>query len=211
VALPDDTALDDHLKALLDEMADTVGSATTVQVHDGLVARADFDNTRITYDPAYSANSANTDDVPYRTACVLHEIMHFSVEWQYNPRPLAGSPGDVGLESINYHYAAGPAYQYAAQGNTVRANLQQIGTVAAADPALTAAIRAHVAGRLAYGDATPHVHYDTVLLDLLVYLRLKNRAASRTYRYLRLLSEEAKDRRFTNAGGPVPAAPAPPP
>ena len=89
-ALPDDNLLDDHLRALLDELADALGSVATVQVHDGLVARADFDGTRITYDPAYTANTANTDDVPYRTACILHELMHFSVEWQYNPHAPAG-------------------------------------------------------------------------------------------------------------------------
>lgn len=207
-ALPDDNLLDDHLRGLLDEMADALGSLTTVRVNNGLVARADFATTRVTYDPAYTANTPNTDDAPFRTACILHELMHFSVEWQYT-HPPAGSPLAAGLESVNYHYGAAAAYHYAAQGNTVRANLQQIGALAAADPSLNAAVRAHVAGRLTYGDATPHVHYDTVLLDLLVYLRLKNLAASRTYRYISLLSEEAKDRRFNPAGGPVPAAPPP--
>jgi hypothetical protein len=56
---------------------------------------------------------------------------------------------------------------------------------------------------------TPNVHYDTVLLDLLVYLRLKNLAASATYRYISRLSDEARDRRTNSGGGPVPAAPAP--
>lgn len=205
-ALPDDDQLDMHLNALLDEMAGVVGTVTTTRLTDGQVAHADFATTSVTYDRAYTTGDAVTDQAPFRTACILHELMHFSVDRHYTHAP--GLDGQY-WQSVNFHYAAAAASGFAAQSQTIGANLGRIQTLAAADTVLTAAVRAHVDKRLVYGIVTPHVHYDTILLDLLVYLRLKNLAASPTYRYVQSLSEEALDRRTSSDRDPVPAAPPP--
>jgi hypothetical protein len=207
-ALPDDNQMDDHLNELLDEMSGVVGTVTATLLHDGQVAHAHFGNTSVTYDPAYTAGSANTDDAPFRTACILHELMHFSVDRHYT-KPPALLAADMPWESVNFHYGAAAASSFATQSGTVTANLQLVDNLAQADNSLNAAVRAHINGRLIYGMVTPHVHYDTVLLDLLVYLRLKNLAASRTYAYISRLSQEARERRTDSHTATVPAAPAP--
>jgi hypothetical protein len=207
-ALPADNLMDKHLNDLLDEMAGVVGTVTTTLMHDGLVAQAHFANTSVTYDPAYTAGSANTNDAPFRTACILHELMHFSVDRHYT-HPPALLAAAMPWQSFNFHYGAAAASSFGAQSVTVTANLQLIDNLAQVDNALNAAVRAHINARLVYGMVTPHVHYDTILLDLLAYLRLINLATSRTYGYISRLSQEALERRTDSTTATVPPAPPP--
>ena len=205
--LPDDNQMDQHLNDLLDELAGLIDDITFTRTTDGYVAEAHFqvEGPSITYDPAYTADSPDTDDMPFRTACLLHELMHVSVDRQYTHPP---GPEGAYWRSYNLHYGVGAVYGFVAQTNTIMANLERIRTKATSEGALSQAVRRHIGRRLDYAVVTPHVHYDTVLLDLLVYLRLKGLAGSQTYRYISGLSQEARDRRTDSEGGPVPPAPA---
>ncbi|MFG2474059.1 hypothetical protein [Streptomyces fagopyri] len=207
-ALPDDAPDEPHFSELLDECAGLLNAITFTKKTDGAVAQATFGaHPLVTYDPAHSSQRPTTDDAPFRTASILHEIMHVSVDLLYR-KP--DDPSDAAYwRSVNFHYSPAPAAAFAQQTTTVSANLEKIAARATADPKVDAALRAHIGRRVEYGLATPNVHYDTVLLDLLTYLRLKGHTGKDTlFGYLTRLSQEALDRRTDPKGGPVPVAPA---
>ncbi|WP_405557979.1 hypothetical protein OHV08_29385 [Streptomyces canus] len=82
--LPGDLHTESHFSALLDECTALLGHIEFIETHDGLTAAATVGkNSRVTYDPAFSAGREYTDDGPSRTASLLHEIMHVSTYERY--------------------------------------------------------------------------------------------------------------------------------
>lgn len=208
-ALPDDANAEPHFSALLDECDRLIPEITFTGKTGGQIADATVgdDTATVTFDPNHVGGNAYTEDVPFRTACLLHEIMHVSAERHYRrpPQPELRGP----WRTVNFHYGTGAASTFAAQCDTITANIGRIRARMAADNTLNANLRTHITSRLDYGEVSPNVHYDTVLLDLLVYLRLKGHGqANLLFAYLTKLSQEAMDRRTDPKGGPVPAAPA---
>lgn len=207
-ALPDDAADEPHFSELLDECAGLLDAITFTKKADGAVAQATVGaHPLVTYDPAHSSQQPTTQDAPFRTASILHEIMHVSVDLLYR------KPDDpteaVYWQSVNFHYSTLPTAGFVQQATTVYANLEKIAARATADSKVDASLRAHINRRVEYGLATPNVHYDTVLLDLLAYLRLKGHTRKDIlFGYLTRLSQEALNRRTDPKGGPVAAAPA---
>jgi hypothetical protein len=199
--LPDDDQMDQHLNDLLDELAALIDQIKFIKKTDGLVAQAHFlpGSIEITYDSDFTTGNPSTDDIAMRTACLLHELMHVSVDQCYIKPP--GEEAQY-LRSFNFHYGTDAAHKFATQCDTITKNLEWIRVEAESDSGVKAA-HEHINGRLDYGVATPSVHYDTVLLDLLVYLRLKRLHDSQTYKYLSTLSQEAQHRRRTGDRSPV--------
>ncbi|MFD0307471.1 hypothetical protein [Streptomyces sp. NPDC127119] len=205
-ALPDDASDEPHFAELLDECAALIDEITFTKKNDGFVAQATMGtHPLVTYDPAYSSGEATTDDVPFRTASILHEIMHVSVDKLYD-KPTDPSEKTY-WQSVNFHYATTAGSSFAEQSQTVTENLQKVMARATADSKVDTTLRSHIERRYIYGCAGPHVHYDTVLLDLLVYLRLKGHSKKNVlFAYLTKLSQEARNRRMDSKGGPVPPA-----
>ncbi|MBQ0847361.1 hypothetical protein ACFU96_31365 [Streptomyces sp. NPDC057620] len=205
-ALPDDASDEPHFAELLDECAALIDEITFTKKNDGHVAQATMGaHPLVTYDPAYSSGEATTDDVPFRTASILHEIMHVSVDKLYD-KPTDPSE-KIYWQSVNFHYATTAGSSFAEQSQTVTENLQKVMARATADSKVDTTLRSHIERRYIYGCAGPHVHYDTVLLDLLVYLRLKGHSRKNVlFAYLTKLSQEARNRRMDSKGGPVPPA-----
>ncbi|WP_328498922.1 hypothetical protein OHS59_43855 [Streptomyces sp. NBC_00414] len=195
--LPGDLPTEPHFSALLDECTALLGHIQFIETHDGLTAETTVGkNSRITYDPAFSAGRAYTDDSPWRTAALLHEIMHVSTYEQY-VKPTDPQTLPHWLHTT-FDYSDEPGCQLKDQVAVVEANLTSLHKRALADKELDVALRAHVAWRFEYAFVTSLSHYDTVLLDLLVYLRLKGYTHKNPfYAYVTQLSEEARERRIS--------------
>ncbi|WP_427925000.1 hypothetical protein [Streptomyces sp. cg40] len=198
--LPGDLHTESHFSALLDECTALLGHIDFIETHDGLTAAATVGkSSRVTYDPAYSAVAAGytyTDDGPWRTASLLHEIMHVSTYEQYVKPTDPKVVRDWLQATFDYSDKAG--CQPKDQLNAVEANLTSLHNLALADKELDKDLLAHVTWRYQYAMASSLVHYDTVLLDLLVYLRLKGYTLkNQFYAYVTKLSEEARERRIS--------------
>jgi hypothetical protein len=134
-------------------------------------------------------------DQEYLIASILHELMHVTVEEHYDK---AGLPATF---SINYNLPHGMNVgnqldQFLDdQEDILDENLNDAEAVVKQDTSLTTPMKTHVLGRLNYAIGQKDVHYDTVLGDILVYMELKGASSSPTFRFIRRLSEEARDRR----------------
>ncbi|NJQ00969.1 hypothetical protein [Streptomyces zingiberis] len=200
--LPIDPKVPDHLSRLFDDCDAQLRRVRLVEQHDGQAARTALAaagapvDAEITYDPNHSHGKKFTQDRPFRTACLLHELMHVIVSRKYS-RP-AGAAGDARL--INFHYAADGEVGH--QARIVDSNFERLVTTVRQDRNLTGEQRGHVIDRLEnYAMAQATVHNETVVLDLLVYLKLlRVSPGSATFAHLTRLSEEALERR--EEGGP---------
>ncbi|MGY0489469.1 hypothetical protein [Streptomyces sp. WG-D5] len=195
--LPGDLHAESHFSALLDECTALLGHIEFVEMHDGLTAAATVGkNSRVTYDPAFCAGRPYTDDGPWRTASLLHEIMHVSTYEQY-VKPTDPQVLHDWLQAT-FDYSDQAGCQPKDQLTAVEANLTSLHNRALADKELDDALRAHVTWRFEYAMVSSLVHYDAVLLDLLVYLRLKGHTRKKNpfYAYVTRLSEEARERRI---------------
>ncbi|MBQ0864058.1 hypothetical protein [Streptomyces sp. RK75] len=192
--LPDDTNEYDHLSQIFDECNAIAPHILFTPNHDGNAAQTTLregerEYAEITFDPGYSIDKF-TADVYFRTACVLHEIMHVIVSRKYH-RPANLSPED---RLINFHF--GNDADVRRQSANVVANFEKAIRIADSDPKVRdRPLHDHLFGRLEYGLVTPHVHNETVVLDLLVYMKLQGFDKNATYMYLTSLSEEAMERR----------------
>ncbi|MEV7139364.1 hypothetical protein [Streptomyces tauricus] len=207
-ALPDHTPDEPHFAELMAECAALLDGINFVKTSDKLVALASWtaEGPKITYDPAFSAEDPHTEDAPFRTACILHEIMHVSVDNLYEPHPQPAERKH--WRSFNFHYTSSAGEDFDKQCTTASDNLLKIQTRAGADPTLDPALRGHINGRIEYGLPSSHTHYDTILLDLLVYLRVKGHTSKNTFfAYLTKLSQQARTHRLDPKHGPVPVAP----
>ncbi|MEU5221943.1 hypothetical protein AB0G55_04655 [Streptomyces toyocaensis] len=194
--LPDDSEMSDHLCLLLDECAGLISNVTFTPKSDGQAARLWLGPMEITYDPKYSYGKTYTVDVAFRTSCILHELMHLSVNKKYH-RPAGG--GDA--ELVNFNFSTDD--QVAGQSDIARQNLERLLNVANGDSKLAKTpLLDHFRVRIEYGSGYPMCEYDTVLLDLLSYARLQGVDAqnSRACVYVTMLSEESEKRRIEGCG-----------
>lgn len=199
--LPADNQMDQHLNDLLNELAVLIEPIMFIKETGGQAAHAHFytDRIEITYDPNYTAERSHTDDVAMRTACLLHELMHVRVDQCYI-KPPGEEARDWRSNNLNY---STDNNEICAQLAMIEKSLAQIKGRVVSDGTVEDA-HEHINWRLEYAMATPNVHYDTILMELLVYLRLKKLHTSETYRYLSAFSQEARDRRCrTGNRGPV--------
>ncbi len=163
----------------------------------GRVAEADFNpnpppNYVLEYDP-------NWVDQNYLISSILHELLHVSVDRNYN---RGGLGGGMGLDFKNMNFPTGlvgPAIgaEMNAQDAILLQNLNDAVTVATNDGTLGMAMRNHILNRLNnYAIVAPGVHYDTVLADIMAYMELNGVTAGSTYSFIRRLVRESTDRRL---------------
>lgn len=197
--LPDDNSFDDHIISLLDEAEMIIPAITFERDNNGEAGRIHFPGPRVTYDPSASLGSGAADAKPFRTAALLHEIMHATCDKRYVKPAWAAAD----LYGRNFHVPptlttgdeVGESLR--AQQDIVDANYDRAAGVLDRDSSkvIDKRMRAYITERFTYGRGMPDVHYDTVLFELLVYMSLKKAQATPTFRYLEKLSEEAADRR----------------
>ncbi|MFE1798503.1 hypothetical protein ACFW9L_20395 [Streptomyces sp. NPDC059517] len=208
-ALPDNTPDEPHFTELIDECAQLLHTINFVKVQDKQVAHATFPaaGPKITYDSTFTMGNANIDEAAFRTACILHEIMHVSVDSLYEQHP---DPNERGVwRSYNFHYTSSQGKNLDKQCEIAEANLLKVKAFVAADNSLPIEVRDHIDGRVEYGLPTAITHWDTVLFDILVYLRILGYTSKNiSFAYLTKLSQQAKTHRLDPNRGPMPVAPA---
>ncbi|WP_433501160.1 hypothetical protein ACQP1K_13125 [Sphaerimonospora sp. CA-214678] len=197
--LPDDDEIDEHLAELLDEVSLAIPGITFEKDAKGEAGRVHFSShgPKITFDPKATLGSGHADPQTFRTAALLHEVMHVICDHGYEKPPVDG------LYGRNFHID-----RNAADDDAIGESLRKQQDIADANYARAVAkleadrskvisenIRKYLGERFVYGRAQPDVHYDSVLFELLVYLTLHRAQETPTFRYLRSLSVEATDRR----------------
>ncbi|MEV6317825.1 hypothetical protein [Streptomyces sp. NPDC051776] len=193
------------LAQLYDEAAGQMGGLPLKPVDDRQPAQARWsaeDGYWITYDPAYEPKSY-TDPGSFATATVLHELMHISTDKRY--RHIQ----DNDLKWVNFHLPGeadseelrGSMQKQMEAGEKNFGNLREILEQDARKGVLDRSVHEHLQDRITYGQATPHVHYDTVLTDIAAYMALNQKTDTDTYRYTAQLSQEAYNRRMNGAVG----------
>lgn len=175
------------------------------------------------------------NDATRYVGAILHEMMHVAAGLQFDTNVPGGSIGhaanmnlpigvgavedaEVGLTANQFDdVALGAGVQIA----TMMANWDTLRDEADDDlqnQDLQQRHRDFIHGRIDYAIQAPAIlaHYDTVLTDILYYLRSEGVAASRSYQYAHLMLTEANARRLAAVGPiqrinpippPVPAAP----
>jgi hypothetical protein len=146
-------------------------------------------------------------DPDYFDAAIIHELAHASAAEMYdrhgaNQAELQWAnmslPAAVGAVNPVTGLAQNQLLSMQAQIRTISANWTDLEAEALADNAdntFTAPQYAHVDGRIQYALSTAYVHNDTVLGDLMYWLRAKDLDGSRTYAFARRMLNEANDRR----------------
>ncbi|MFE1424752.1 hypothetical protein ACFW6C_04170 [Streptomyces fungicidicus] len=194
--LPDDSEMPDHLCSLLDECAGLISSITFTPKDDRQADRLWLGTMEITYDPKYSYDKPYTVDDAFRTSCILHELMHVSVNKKYSRPPEEGD-----AELVNFNFSTDD--QVGGQSEIARQNLGRLLNVVDSDRILAKTpLLDHFRTRIEYSLDYSMCEYDTVLLDLLSYARLQEVDAdsSRTCVYVTMLSEECEKRRIEGFG-----------
>jgi hypothetical protein len=144
------------------------------------------------YDPTWP-------DQQFLIASVLHELLHVSVDRNYE---RGGLGGGAGLDFANINFPAGLAgaaigAEMTAQDAVLTDNLNDAVAVATADTTLAGPMQIHILNRLNnYALVQPGVHYDTVLADIMAYMELNGVTAGATYNFIRRLVRESTDRRL---------------
>ncbi|MFE7029343.1 hypothetical protein ACFU9Y_03470 [Streptomyces sp. NPDC057621] len=208
-ALPDNTPDEPHFTELINECAQLIPTIKFVKLQDKQAARATFpaEGPKVTYDSTFTMGDPNIDEAAFRTACILHEIMHVSVDNLYEQHP---APEERRVwRSYNFHYTSSQGKDFDKQCETAEANLLKVRAFVATDNSLPIEVRAHINERVEYGLHDANTHWDTVLLDLLVYLHILGYTSKNiSFAYLTKLSQQAKTHRLDPNRGPMPVAPA---
>jgi hypothetical protein len=181
------------------------------------------------YDIVYGHRNEMRGDYLNETryvGAVLHEMMHIAAALQYAtnapPTGKVGHVANMNLPAPAPQAVLNPEFGLtdaqldaaAAQMNVIVANWDRLLAEADLDVQngdLSGAQRAAINGRRDYAIDLPGAlaHYDTVLFDLLYYLRAEGVAASRSYEYASRLLAEANGRRTTAVGAAAAVARAP--
>jgi hypothetical protein len=146
-------------------------------------------------------------DNDYFAGAVIHELVHAAASQQYDRH--GANADELVWANMNLPAAVGPVDpSNGLAGNqltflkrqiqTIRDNWNDLAAIALADRqsgSLTLTQANHVDSRIRYSLSTAFVHNDTVLGDLMYYLRAKNRANTDTYAFARRMLKEANDRR----------------
>jgi hypothetical protein len=146
-------------------------------------------------------------DADYYSGAIIHELAHAAASRMYDRS--GANQGDLIWGNINLPTPIGPvnpanglaANQQAAllnQMQTLDDNWTDLENELAADNnagTIVGAEHAHIGGRIQYALVTQYVHNETVLADVMYYLRAKGLDDSRTYRFARRMLKEANDRR----------------
>ena len=166
------------------------------------------------------------NDLTRYIGAILHEMMHITAALQYDTNTAAGVghlanmnlPAPVGVVApADAQFGLTPnqfddvALGAVAQMDIMSANWDHLSTEANLDRIngdLTPAQRDVINARIDYAKILPDglAHYDTVLFDILFYLRAEGAQASRSYDYANRMLTEANARRLA-AVGPVQAIP----
>jgi hypothetical protein len=188
---------DSHLYDLQDEAAAAMAFATPVEMHDGQAAQTRYvgpGRYEITYDPDY-VHPHPVHQGNYARASAMHEAMHVAVDRSYR------TPDHPDYRFMNMNLPAdGAGASVGPQLATIDSNLETLRNIALRDRGLSSMSRGHVLQRLDYAQAQPHVHYDTVLTDVVNYLSDEGERGTDTYREARVLSQEAFNRRHISNG-----------
>lgn len=146
-------------------------------------------------------------DSDYFIGAIIHELVHVASARMYR-RHGANGPG---LEFANMNLPAGTGTVDASIGmtknqldsrgrqmKTLESNWGDLEKKAGAENtsgAFTESIYEHLAARIRYAQSEPDVHNETVLADIMYYLRAKGLAGSDTYAFAKRMLKEANDRR----------------
>jgi hypothetical protein len=199
--LPGDDQLHEHLVTLLDEAEQVIPVITFERDNNGEAGRIHYlpAGPKVTYDPSANLASGAADAKPFRTAALLHEIMHVTCDQRYVKPAWAAAD----LYGRNFHILTTlttddqVGQSLRTQQDVIDANYDRAAGVLSRDSSkvIDKRLRDYITERFGYGRGMPDVHYDTVLLELLIYMTMKNAQETPTFRYLEKLSEEAAERR----------------
>ena len=185
----------DPAVSILFEEAEAYLSDVDVQIDNNMARPAAATQATVGLHPYILKYKATYPRQKYLLASILHELMHVTVEENYDK---AGLPATF---SINFNLPHGMGVgnnlnaHLDAQEDIIDENLADAKAVVNADNSLSGNMQAHIIERLDYAEGQKDVHYDTVLGDILAYMNLKGATDSPTFRFMRRLSEEARDRR----------------
>jgi hypothetical protein len=154
-----------------------------------------------------AANIGWNDD--YFAGSIIHELAHATVSEQY--RRNGANQGDLIWANLNLPVAAGVVNpltgmtpnqdaSYNGQHQTLDANWTDLDAEATADNqagTINNNVLQHLQNRIGYAMFARFttVHNETVLADIMYYLRANNLQDSRTYKFARRMLKEANDRR----------------
>lgn len=158
---------------------------------------------RLDYD--LNANLALDDD--YYAGAIIHELVHAASSQQYRRQGVNQNmmvfanlnlPAPVGAVDPGTGMAPNQLLSYQNQMRTIDDNWQDLSAIAQMDNnsgALGLVDYNHIDARIQYAQATSFVHNETVLGDMMYYLKAKNLEGSQTYKFARRMLKEANDRR----------------
>jgi hypothetical protein len=197
-AVPNIAGMDQDLQDLFEDAENQL--PFTDVVANGASPRAAEASINLNPPPPYELEyNPGWPDQEYLISSLLHELLHVSVDRNYDRGGLGGGPG---LDFKNMNFPAGLAgaaigAEMNAQDAVLRQNLNDAVTVTTNDATLGGGMQAHILNRLNnYALAQPGVHYDTVLADIMAYMELNGVTAGTAYDFIRRLVRESTDRRL---------------
>ncbi|WP_448266099.1 eCIS core domain-containing protein [Nostoc sp. DSM 114159] len=146
-------------------------------------------------------------DEDYFASAIIHELAHVASSQQYrrngvNDRELIWAnmnlPPAEGVVDPETGMSPNQLQSYQTQMQTIDRNWQDLEKEATADQKsgkLPNIHYEHIYKRIQYGLGTCFVHNDTVLVDMLYYLKAKELDNTKTYSFARRMLNEANDRR----------------
>ena len=165
------------------------------------------DGSPLPYVIDYKAFPAGQQEQHFFIASIIHELAHAAVKEQYQ-RNIADSElgGSAAWLNMNLPPAGGsdeitPAQDDSlqTQHNLLLGNIRHLRSVVESDTELlrrSSPLYDHLDSRLTYMEASaPHVHYDTVLGDMMFYLQFNQLQDTPSYQLMQRMLREANDRR----------------
>lgn len=212
-----DTALTDAY----DDVAARLNVMDFIQM-PGVQPRADLTphlvNGQNIYDIEFGLHTSlqpPNNDIDRFVAFVLHEMMHISAALQYQNNVLPGGvehgvnvnlplhDGTRAGDTFTQNQLDDPQSGLKAQVATMKANWINLRQEVQLDQAANriSGVQANlIRQRITYAEGVPSVHYDTVLMDILYWMRSKGLEDSRSYRYANDMLTEANVRRRSGVG-----------
>lgn len=155
----------------------------------------------------YDLNANLGLDNDYYASAIIHELAHAASSQQYRRQGL--NQGEMVFANLNFPAPVGgvnPAtgmtpnqlISFQNQMQTLDDNWQDLEAKAQQDNAngvLGLVDYNHIYNRIQYALTTAFVHNETVLGDMMYYLKAKNLDGSTTYKFARRMLKEANDRR----------------